>query len=82
MSKEDVFYKIKEGLLACDEEAVGKAVKEVIDEGLDVLEAMDILTATLREVGGKYEAGEAFLPEMMMAADTVKASTAPWKQYS
>lgn len=42
MSKKDVSYKIKEGLLACDEEAVGKAVKEVSDEDLDVLEAMDI----------------------------------------
>ncbi len=76
MPKKEVFDKLKEGLLNYDEEVVEKAAKEVIDEGLDPLKALNILTTTVREIGDKYGAGELWLPELMMAADAAKAGTA------
>ena len=76
MPKKEILDKLKERLLAYDEEAVAKTAKEVIDEGLDPLKALNILTTTVREIGDKYGAGELWLPELMMAADATRAGTA------
>ena len=76
MAEQEVFDRLKEGLLAYDAEGVGKAAQEVVDGGLDVLKAIDVLTSTIRELGAKFEAGEAFLPELMMGAEAMKAGTA------
>ena len=76
MAENEVFEKLREGLLAFDEEAVQAAAKEAIAEGLDVLKAIDVLTGTIRGIGKKFETGEAFLPELMMAADALNAGTA------
>lgn len=76
MSEKEIFDKLKEGLIAYDREAVEKAAREVIDEGLDILEAMDVLTTAIREIGEKYAEGVVFLPELMMAGDTMKAGMA------
>ncbi|MBI4186597.1 MAG: cobalamin B12-binding domain-containing protein [Chloroflexi bacterium] len=73
---EEVFDKLRQGILNFDPEAIEKAAKEVIARGLNALEAIDVLTGALREVGSKYEDGDAFLPEMMMAAEALKAGTA------
>ena len=76
MSKKEIFDKLKEGIIAYDKEAVEKAAKEAVDEGLDILEAIDILTTAIREIGEKYAEGVVFLPELMMAGDTMKAGMA------
>ena len=75
MSKE-VLDKLKAGLLSYDADAVAKAAKEVIDQGMDPLEAIKTLTTSVRELGDKYGVGEIFLPELIMASDTMKAGTA------
>lgn len=76
MSKKEIFDKLKEGIIAYDKEAVEKAAKEAVDEGLDILEAIDVLTTAIREIGEKYAEGVVFLPELMMAGDTMKAGMA------
>ena len=76
MPKKEAFDKLKEGLLAYDEEVVEKVAKEIIDEGLDPVEALAVLTTTVREIGNKYGAGELWLPELMMAADATRAGSA------
>jgi len=76
MSKKEVFDKLKVTLLGYDVEAVKKVAKEVIDEGLDPIEAIDVLTTTVRELGNKYGTGEIFLPELIMTADAMQVGTA------
>lgn len=79
MPKKEVFDKLKAALLSYDAEAVKKIAEEVIDEGLDPLEAIDILTTTVRELGDKYGTGEIFLPELIMIADAMNVGTAVLK---
>jgi len=75
MSKKEALERLREGLLAFDGEALEKAAKKVLDEGLDPLEAINILITTMREIGDKYSIGQIFLPEMMMAANVMKSGT-------
>jgi len=76
MSEKEIFDKLRESLLNYDEAAVVEAAKQAIDEDLNIIKTLEILSSAIREVGDKFEAGEAFLPELIMAADVMKAGTA------
>ena len=70
---EDAFGKLKDAILNCDAEAVKKVAQEVINKGLDPFQAINTLTEALGQMGEKFEKFEIFLPDLLMAADAVKA---------
>jgi 5-methyltetrahydrofolate--homocysteine methyltransferase len=65
---------------------LGKAVKEydkadaamyarmAIEQRVDPLEALNVLTAAIREVGDAFATGECFLPELVSAAEALQAA--------
>ncbi|MGN0034253.1 MAG: homocysteine S-methyltransferase family protein [Coriobacteriales bacterium] len=56
-------------------DAAPALVDEVVAEGVDPQTIIpDILTPTLQEVGDAFERGETFLPQMIVAADAMKAA--------
>ena len=55
-----------------DDKAVA-ATKQVIEENIAVDQIVEALTAGMRDVGEEFARMEIFLPEMMMAAQTMKA---------
>ncbi len=63
---------IQNSLLDLDSEKVVANVKKALQEGLPPLEIVKSLAEGMKKVGEKYEAGEFFLPELMMAGETVK----------
>lgn len=76
MTDEETFAKLKEALLAYDEEAVASEATRIVETGADVVEALDVLSITIRAIGNGFETGEVFLPELMLAADAMAAGTA------
>ncbi len=60
---------VMEGL---DDEAV-VAAKQVIEEGAAIGQVIDALTDGMREIGEQFARMDIFLPEMMMAAQAMKA---------
>ena len=70
------FGKLRQSLLAYDEEAVENQARKIIERGLDAGKAVEALSLAIRELGLRFEAGEVFLPELMLAADAMKAGTA------
>jgi len=75
LSKE-AFEKLRQELLNYNVDGVEKAAKQTVAEGIDPLEATNVLTDTLKELGEKFGRMEIFLPELMMAADAMKAGIA------
>lgn len=60
-----------------DEEASAKLAKRAIDNGIDPVEAIDHgLAKGMKIVGDKFSKQEMFLPEVMLAADAMKAAIA------
>lgn len=51
---------------------VGELVKKALEAGLKPLEIFDDLRESLNIVGDKYKAGEYFLSELYIAAETMK----------
>lgn len=69
-----IFENLKQAILDGDEELVVEYVQQVIDEKIDPVEAIQNgLIKGIEELGAKWKAGEAFLPDVMMGAEALKA---------
>ncbi len=74
MSKEELFKKLSEAVIATDSQAVVNAAKQVIEKGIDPVEAIEKgLSKGAIAVGEKFDKMEIFLTGLMMAADAMKA---------
>lgn len=61
-----------------DEQAVNLA-RELLAQGTDPLEILNDCRAAMEVVGKRFEEGEYFIPELILAGETVKAITAEVK---
>jgi len=74
---ENFLKRLREAVLNYDVERAVEVSKEVIEAGFDPLTAIEQgLGEGLTIVGGKFAAGELFLPELMIAAEAMKKSLA------
>jgi len=74
LREEEIFEKLCEAVVACDIDAVVKAAKETIEKGVDPVKAIENgLSKGARIIGDKFEKLEIFLPELLIAADAMKA---------
>jgi trimethylamine corrinoid protein len=72
-----ILNEIKKAIWAYDTEAALKATRKAIDAKIDPMEIIEKgLVPAIDKVGDQFERMEIFLPDLMMAADAVKASVA------
>jgi dimethylamine corrinoid protein len=64
-------------VLEGDDRAAGPAAERALSAGVSALEAVDLgLTPGIREAGRRWEVGDYFLPELVTAAQAMKAAMA------
>lgn len=74
MIKEELFKKLSEAVIAANSQAVVDAAKQVVEKGIDPVEAIENgLSKGAIAVGEKFDKMEIFLTGLMMAADAMKA---------
>ena len=74
---EDHVARLKRAVVEYDMENIGQLAQEALDRGMDPLQGIEKgLAAGIREVGQRFGAGELFLPELVMAAETMRAGVA------
>lgn len=72
--KKEVFERLCQVVVDGDEEAAKKSAREAVDTGIDPVKAIERgLSAGMKEMGDRFERGETYLPELMLAADAMKA---------
>jgi corrinoid protein of di/trimethylamine methyltransferase len=57
-----------------DGDEVANLARQALDEGIDPAAILDSLTASIREVGDAFGAGDLFLPELVGAADAMETA--------
>jgi 5-methyltetrahydrofolate--homocysteine methyltransferase len=73
----DILQEISKAVFDGDEPKTVELVKKALDQGAAPQDIVDNgLVKGLHECGAGYEAGEKFIPEMLMAAEAMKASMA------
>ncbi len=74
---DDYITRLKKAVIEYDMEHIEQLAKEGLDHGLDPLQGIEKgLAAGIREVGQRFGAGDLFLPELVMAAETMRAGVA------
>lgn len=74
-NKEEIIAKIKEAIYSYDDEACMSLTKKAFAENIPPIEIIQqALTPAIQELGDKFGKGEVFLPELMVAAETMQAS--------
>jgi len=69
MSKEKLLEQLGESIINIDEASGIRAIESALAEGLDPVEIIEKgLSVGMLEMGNKFEDGEVFLPQVMMAA--------------
>lgn len=70
----EIFEEIKEAVIDGDEDLAAELAQRVLDESINPVEAVQQgFIRGIEEIGNSWKAGEAFLPDVMMAADAMKA---------
>lgn len=73
-SKLDIIENLRKAVLDLDVDRVRAAAEEAVRLGIDPIEAIDDgLAKGVRTIGDKFAAGEAFLTELVMAGEAMKA---------
>jgi len=66
-----VLEKLKKSIFEYDETGIAELTKEALKEDIDPIEAIDALVDSITKIGDKFNEGELFLPELMLAAKTM-----------
>jgi len=74
---EALFAAMKQSIIDGDEEAAAAVAQQALDAGIDPLEAINAgYVEGMSYVGEQFAEGEMFLPDMMLAAEAMKAAVA------
>ena len=72
-SDETILRELKRAVVTYDDERVKEVAHRVLARGIDPLKALEEgLAEGVREIGERFEKGEAFLPHLMVAAKAMK----------
>jgi methanogenic corrinoid protein MtbC1 len=78
----EVLARLRDCVVNLDIDGVKRAAKEAIDAGVTPYEAiMEGMAKGMEVVGQKYEAGEYFLAELIMAGETMKEGLSVLQPY-
>lgn len=76
MVKQELFQEAIDAILNCEPEAAVDIAKRSVEAGIDPAEMLDKgFAAGIREIGELFGCGQAFLPQLILAAQTMKAAT-------
>ena len=70
MSK-NILEKLKNSIFEYDETGIRSIAEDALKEGVNPIEAIDALTEAITEIGERFNEGDLFLPELMLAAKTM-----------
>ena len=76
-SKEEIFEKLNDAVLWGEEEDAAELAQKALDQGVNPKEIIkDGMSPGVQEAGDKFNEGEFFLPELMLAGEAMKAGIA------
>ena len=74
---DELFQKMSQSILDGDSDAATALAKQAIESGIDPLEAISKgFVVGVNQVGESFACGQAFLPELVMAGEAMKAAVA------
>ena len=79
--REAVLEDVRSSLVNFDVEALHRAVLSAVESGSQVQDVINAMAEGMSIVGKKFEEGEYFVPELIMAGETMKEGVSTLKPY-
>ena len=74
--KEEIFNQLKEAVIFFEVDKARELAEKIVKLGIDPVEALEVgLADPLREVGNRFETGEAFITELIASAEVMEAGS-------
>jgi len=74
--KEEIFNQLKEAVFFFEVDKAKELAEKIVQQGIDPVEALERgLADPLREVGDRFETGEAFITELIASAEVMEAGS-------
>ncbi len=70
----DAYKDLERAILEYDLKLAESTAKRVVEENLDVMKALDVMTVAVRQVGEAFGKGELWLPDLIGAGDAMSAA--------
>jgi methanogenic corrinoid protein MtbC1 len=70
----DVFESLKRAVIEYDTKTAAQYAQQIVDEGINPLQALDVISEAMQIVGEGYECERLWLPDLVGAADASQAA--------
>jgi len=75
LSLESILNEARQAILDIDDEKAVEVARQTLDEGVDPVKVLtEGYSVGIREIGDLFSRGEVFMPEMILAAEAMKAA--------
>ena len=75
MTESNAVTGLRTAIASCDATAAAEHAERAIRDGIDPVEAFEAMTAEIKLIGDKFEAGDCWLPDLIGAASAVQAAS-------
>jgi len=72
--KKEVLDNLRRAIYEYNNELAVESAKKAVEIGIDPLEALDIMTVAIREIGDAFGRGELWLPDLVGASDAMQSA--------
>ena len=72
---DEILENLRKAIREYDREGTEDWARKAVQEKIDPIKALDVMTVTIREIGDAFGAGELWLPELVGAATAMTAAT-------
>jgi trimethylamine corrinoid protein len=72
VDKRELLEQLEANMMNYDSKSAAETAQAIVDSGIDVLEAIRVATHVIARIGDQFECGEIFLPQLMLAGETMK----------
>ena len=79
--RKEIFGDLQKAMIDYDAELSKNLAQKSIKEGIDPIETINVLTKSIAEIGDKFEKFELFLPDLMLAANTMQTAIGPLEEH-
>ncbi len=73
--KKGILDNLRKAIFEYDRDLAARSAEEAVGEGIDPVEAMNVMTEAIREIGDAFGKGELWLPELVGASDAMQGAT-------
>ena len=72
--RNEIFEDLKKAITEYDSERARSLAEKAVEEKIDPIKTLDVITVAIREIGDAFGKGELWLPDLVGAADAMQAA--------